>query len=55
MVKILPKFSELAVADVLSSLPGLTRQSTVFAKLCRRMMDARIKSGHDDQASRYLT
>jgi hypothetical protein len=29
-------------------LPGLTRQSILFARFFRRLMDARIKSGHDD-------
>jgi hypothetical protein len=36
------------VAGVPLSLPGLTRQSICFLKMfLRRMMDARIKSGHD--------
>jgi hypothetical protein len=29
------------------SLPGLTRQSITLEKLLAKMMDARIKSGHD--------
>jgi len=34
---------------VTASLPGLTRQSITYAKsLSSKMMDARIKSGHDD-------
>src|SRR5258708_7508287 len=30
-----------------SSLPGLTRQSISFARLCRRLMDARVKPAYD--------
>jgi hypothetical protein len=30
------------------SLPGLTRQSIPSTKLLRRMMDARVKPGHDE-------
>jgi hypothetical protein len=31
-----------------SSLPGLTRQSILFEKLFRSVMDARVKPAHDE-------
>jgi hypothetical protein len=30
------------------SLPGLTRQSIIFARVVQRQMDARVKPAHDD-------
>jgi hypothetical protein len=33
---------------VKTSLPGLTRQSIFFEMLLRRLMDARVKPGHDE-------
>jgi hypothetical protein len=30
-----------------SSLPGLTRQSIIFAKIFVCLMDGRVKPGHD--------
>jgi hypothetical protein len=30
------------------SLPGLTRQSIIFARVVQRPMDARVKPAHDD-------
>jgi hypothetical protein len=31
----------------MASLPGLTRQSISFAKTLTKLMDARVKPGHD--------
>ena len=40
-------FSVLSSASP-PSLPGLTRQSILFERLLRRLMDARVKPGHDE-------
>ncbi len=47
--------SKTARAAHLSSLPGLTRQSIVFARLFRRLMDARVKPAHDKSFSTTQT
>jgi hypothetical protein len=39
--------ASLPAAIMIPSLPGLTRQSILFERLFRSVMDARVKPAHD--------
>jgi hypothetical protein len=57
ITRLLPRLFGGVAASAPWSLPGLTRQSISFARrmLFTKQMDARIKSGHDENDQTFST